>query len=115
LTASTDAAEARWFAVAELPRLAFDHSQIVQVALDRLRGKLEYSNIVYALLPAQFRLSELQKVYETILDTKLDKRNFRKKILSLDLVEATPQVDRSGAHRPAQLFRFKQNEVLFLK
>jgi 8-oxo-dGTP diphosphatase len=115
LTASTDAAEARWFAVDELPRLAFDHSKIVQVALERLRGKLEYSNIAYALLPAQFRLSELQKVYEIILDTKLDKRNFRKKILSLGLLEATPQVDRSGAHRPAQLFRFKKKEVLFFK
>lgn len=115
LVASTDAADARWFAVTELPSLAFDHAKIMQAALERLRSKLEYSNIAYALLPAHFRLSDLQKVYEIILGTELDKRNFRKRMLSLGLVEPTRQIDKSGAHRPAQLYRFKQKEVLFLK
>jgi 8-oxo-dGTP diphosphatase len=108
LAASTDAQEASWFVVDELPPLAFDHTLILEHAVNRLKSKLEYSNIAYALLPPKFRLSDLQKVYEIILGRKLDKRNFRKKMLSLDLLEATRQVDAGGAHRPAQLYRFKR-------
>lgn len=115
LTASTDAAEARWFAVDELPKLAFDHAHILQTGLQRLRGKLEYSNIAYALLPENFRLSDLQRIYEIILGSPVDKRNFRKRMLSLDLLEPTRHIDKSGPHRPAQLFRFKQKEIRFLK
>jgi len=112
LSASTDAAEASWFPVKRLPPLAFDHADILQTALERLKSKLEYSSIAYALLPERFRLSELQKVYEVILDRKLDKRNFRKRILSLDLLEATDQVDAGGAHRPARLYRFKERRIV---
>lgn len=111
LQADTDAAEANWFAVEELPPLAFDHEAIVQAALERLKSKLEYSNVAYGLLPEAFRLSELQEVYECILGRPLDKRNFRKKILGLDLLEPTGQFS-SGAHRPAQLYRWKRREVV---
>lgn len=114
LKASTDAVEVQWFSTERLPKLAFDHQKIVDYALNRLKAKVEYSNIVYGLLPEKFRLSELQKVYEIILNKKMDKRNFRKWILSLKLLEATGQKDADGAHRPAELYRFKKREpILF--
>ena len=115
LKASTDAVEASWFAIDDLPKLAFDHAQILKVAVERLKGKLEYSNVAYALLPSRFRLSELQNVYEVILGQQLDKRNFRKKVMSIGLVEPTGKVDSSGAHRPAQLYRFKTRKMIFVK
>src|SRR5262249_587894 len=80
LSAGTDAADARWWPVAELPTLAFDHRRILDYALERLRNKLEYSTVGFQLLPDQFTLTELQRVYEVILNKKLDKRNFRRKI-----------------------------------
>lgn len=112
LTAATDATEARWFDPVDAPPLAFDHRQILQTGVERLRSKLGYSSIAYGLLPPHFRLSELQKVYEVILVQELDKRNFRKKIMALDLLEATGKMDTSGAHRPAQLYRFKKRQVV---
>lgn len=115
LSASTDAADARWFSTNDLPKLAFDHAKIMEAALQRLRSKLEYSNIAYALLPENFRLSDLQKIYEIILGEEVDKRNFRKRMLSLDLLETTQHIDKSGSHRPAQLYRFKQKEIQFFK
>lgn len=113
LTAATDVKEAEWFTINKLPSLAFDHQQIVSYALDRLKSKIEYTNIVYGLLPKQFRLSQLQKVYEIILGKELDKRNFRKKMLSLGLLKSTGKKEAEGAHRPAQLYEFKKREVVF--
>ena len=107
LRADTDASDASWFALDNLPALAFDHAEIVRVGVERLKAKLEYSDIAYGLLPARFRLSELQRVYEIILGRELDKRNFRKRVVALGLVEATGKFS-SGAHRPAQLFRWKK-------
>lgn len=112
--AGTDARNARWYPVDLLPELAFDHAEILRMALARLRAKLGYTSVAYALLPEEFTLTELQTVYEIILGRELDKRNFRKKMLSLDILEATPRQKRDGAHRPAQLFRFTRHEpVLF--
>lgn len=112
--AGTDAREAQWFPVDALPALAFDHAAILETALSRLRAKLGYSSVAFALLPEEFTLTELQTIYEVILGRMLDKRNFRKKMLSLDILEATPRQKREGAHRPAQLFRFTRREpVLF--
>lgn len=112
--AGTDAAEAAWWPVEKLPPLAFDHSEILSLALQRLRAKLGYTSVAYALLPEEFTLTELQRVYEIILGQILDKRNFRKKMLSIDLLEATPRFKREGAHRPAQLFQFTRREPVFL-
>jgi 8-oxo-dGTP diphosphatase len=112
LAASTDAAEANWFALDALPSLAFDHADIVRIGVERLRAKLEYSSIAYALLPERFRLSELQQVYEAILGRPMDKRNFRKHILSLGLLEQTEAVEASGAHRPARLYRFRERRMI---
>jgi 8-oxo-dGTP diphosphatase len=113
-TAGTDAAEARWWPVDEVPALAFDHDQIVGLALSRLRAKLGYTSVAYALLSEEFTLTELQTVYEIILGQGLDKRNFRKKMLSIGILEATPRQKRAGAHRPAQLYRFTKREPVFL-
>jgi 8-oxo-dGTP diphosphatase len=104
--AADDAADVGWFSVYHLPPLAFDHAKILQYALDRLRGKLAYTNIAFNLLPEQFTLRELQRVYEIILHCKLDKRNFRKKILSTGILEDTGAKKMEGTHRPARLYRF---------
>src|SRR5579859_5789085 len=104
--AASDAADVGWFSVYELPQLAFDHEQILLYALNRLRGKLDYTTIAFSLLPEQFTLRELQRVYEIILHRKLDKRNFRKKILSTGILEDTGEKKMEGTHRPARLYRF---------
>lgn len=102
-----------WFSTKSLPKLAFDHRKIIKYALERIKSKIEYTNIVYSLLPNKFRLRELQKVYETILGHKLDKRNFRKKMGSLGLLEKTGEKEMEGAHRPAMLYKFNKREVIF--
>jgi 8-oxo-dGTP diphosphatase len=104
--AATDAAEARWFPVSDTPPLAFDHAEILSTALARLRGKLTYQPIGFELLPPNFTLSQLQSLYEAVLGEPLDKRNFRKKALSHDLLIPLKEKRQEGPHRPAQLFRF---------
>jgi 8-oxo-dGTP diphosphatase len=103
-----------WAPVHHLPRLAFDHKLIVEYAVRRLRAKASYSNIVYGLMPRQFRLSELQRMYEIITNDTLDKRNFRKRMLATGLLQETGRKDIAGAHRPAKLYKFKKMEIAFL-
>ena len=103
-----------WASVNRLPKLAFDHREIVTYAVQRLHAKAGYSNIVYGLMPRQFRLSELQKMYEIIMNEKLDKRNFRKRMLATGLLHETGRKDVAGAHRPAMLYKFKKMEIAFL-
>jgi 8-oxo-dGTP diphosphatase len=94
-----------WIPCDPLPRLAYDHRTIARVAIERLRAKLAYTNLAWALLDRTFTLAELQQVYETVLGRALDRRNFRKRVLALGLL--TPlAATRHGAHRPAQLYRF---------
>ena len=104
--AATDAADAEWFPVARLPKLAFDHAEILATALARLQGKVRYQPIGFELLPEKFTLSELQGLYEAVLGMELDKRNFRKKVLGFGLLVALKERQMVGRHRPAQLFRF---------
>jgi len=111
---SEKVANLTWSAVEQLPRLAFDHKEILNYAVQRLRSKASYSNIVYGLMPEHFRLSELQKIYEIIIDGKLDKRNFRKRMLATGLLQETGKKDLLGAHRPAMLYQFKKMEITFL-
>jgi 8-oxo-dGTP diphosphatase len=103
-----------WHPTSQLPRLAFDHKEIIEYATQRLQAKAGYSNIVYGLLPDKFRLSDLQKIYEIILNKDLDKRNFRKRMLASGLLEETGVKDITGAHRPAMLYHFKKMEIAFL-
>jgi 8-oxo-dGTP diphosphatase len=107
-------ADLTWSSVDQLPKLAFDHRKILNYAVKRLRAKASYSNIVYGLMPGHFRLSELQTMYEIIIDDKLDKRNFRKRMLATGLLQETGKKDLSGAHRPARLYQFKKMEIAFL-
>lgn len=105
LKASTDVKDVRWFSMYELPKLAFDHKGILEYALRRLRWKLEYTTVAFTLLPKEFTLTDLQKLYEIIFNKKLDKRNFRKKIFNLGLVKETGNTQADVAHRPAKLYR----------
>jgi 8-oxo-dGTP diphosphatase len=108
--AATDACDAAWFAVSEAQDLAFDHERILATALERLKNKVRYQPIGFELLPPQFTLSQLQRLYETILETPLDKRNFRKKILSMDFIVALDEVEKDVAHRAARLYRFDRKK-----
>ena len=107
LKAGTDASDAAWFPIDDLPSLAFDHKQIVEYAHNRVRNKLAYTSVGFELLPAKFTLSELQKVHEAIIGETLDKRNFRRKILQSGILKPTKEWQATG-RKPAQLFRFAQ-------
>jgi len=111
---SKKVADLKWVPADCTPKLAFDHKEILQYALQRLRAKVTYSNIVYGLMPEQFRLSELQRMYETILNDTLDKRNFRKRMLASGLLQETGKKHLHGAHRPAMLYQFKKMAITFL-
>lgn len=108
--AATDARDAAWFGVHDVPSLAFDHADILQAALDRLRGKLRYQPIGFELLPKKFTLSQLQHLYELVLERELDKRNFRKRVLAMDLLVETDDVQKDVAHRAARLYRFDERK-----
>jgi 8-oxo-dGTP diphosphatase len=104
--AATDARAAAWFPVKSPPRLAFDHDEVLRTALARLKGKVVYQPIGFELLPPKFTLSELQRMYEVILEKELDKRNFRKKVLAMGLLEELDEVEQDVPHRAARLYRF---------
>ena len=107
---STDADEAKWFDIKKLPPLAFDHRQILQTAMERLRGKLTYQPIVFELLPTKFVFSELESVYETILNEPLNRRNFRTKMMATGLVEELDEYLTNVSFRPPKLFRFNKKK-----
>jgi len=102
--------ETKWLPVNDLPVLAYDHNQIVKVAIDRLRSKIGYTNIAQYLLPEEFTLSDLQAVYETLIGETLDKRNFRRKILDVDILIDTKHTRKQGVMRPATLYKFSNSK-----
>jgi 8-oxo-dGTP diphosphatase len=104
--ASSDARSAAWFTVNDLPKLAFDHDKILRTAHERLKGKVRYQPIGFELLPEKFTLRQLQHLYEVVLDRELDKRNFRKKVLAMEIVKETNEIEKYVAHRAARLYRF---------
>jgi 8-oxo-dGTP diphosphatase len=114
IKAATDAKDVQWFRVSDLPQLAFDHAKIISMALQRLKGKVRYQPVGFELLPPQFSLTELQHLYEALLEQKLDKRNFRKKILSLGILRETGKTAKT-AHRPAALYEFDGQQYEALK
>ena len=110
VAAATDARQAEWFPVSKLPSLAFDHDEILQVALERVRGKLTYAPIGFELLPRKFTIKQLQKLYEIVLDRKLDNRNFRKKIFTMDVLRELDEMQRGVPHRAARLYKFDERK-----
>lgn len=110
IQAATDASNAAWFAIDDIPKLAFDHEKILKVAYERLKGKIRYRPIGFELLPDKFTLSQLQRMYEKILDRELDKRNFRKKILNMKIIGELDEIETDVAHRAARLYRFNKKK-----
>jgi len=116
IRAASDAKEVVWWRVDNLPPLAFDHAIIVDMAHKRLSAKLDYSTIALQFMPEKFTLSDLQHVHETVLGESVDKRNFRKRVLSLDCIRDTGESRRNGKHRPARLYSVKSpGRVEFIK
>jgi 8-oxo-dGTP diphosphatase len=111
----TDADEAKWFDVNHLPALAFDHNQILKTAINRLRAKITYQPIVFELLPQKFIFSDLENIYETILQVKLNRRNFRTKILATGLVKELDEYMTNVPFRPPRLFQFERKKYLKTK
>ncbi|MCP2028170.1 8-oxo-dGTP diphosphatase [Flavobacterium sp. HSC-32F16] len=108
IKASTDAEKVQWCKIDEIPALAFDHNVILQKAIDRLKSKLTYEPIGFDLLPEEFLFSDLENLYCTILEKEIDRRNFRKKILSYGILEETEKFSPIKTGRPAKLFRFNK-------
>jgi len=111
----TNAQSPTFRSVKKLPDTAFDHNRIINYALGRLQSKLEYTNVVYSLLPHYFTFNQLQKTYEIILSKKLDKRNFRKKFMLLGLIKPTKKVLTGERQRPAKLYTFISRRPASLK
>lgn len=114
LEATTDAEEAKWFNIKSLPKLAFDHEAIIKVAIERLRGKIVYQPIGFELLDKKFPFSDLEHLYSTLLDRPIDRRNFKKKVMHLGILDELDEKAKSaGAGRPGNLFQF--NKTTYLK
>lgn len=115
LVADTDAEDAKWFPMKEIPELAFDHALIIKKAHEKLQTSLLHKPIGFDLLSKEFLFSDLENLYCSILETEIDRRNFRKKVLSLGIVEETEKFSNKKQGRPAKLFRFnklKYNKLL---
>ena len=106
IRAASDASNAAWFGLDDVPGLAFDHDEVLDVAARRLQGKVRYQPIGFELLPPKFTLTELQRMYEKILGRALDKRNFRRKVLATGVLKELNEVEQDVAHRAARLYRF---------
>jgi 8-oxo-dGTP diphosphatase len=110
ISAGDDAKNVRWYPASKLPQLAFDHDKVLSVALNRIRGKIRYQPIGFELLPEKFTLSQLQHLYEAVLQKELDKRNFRKKILKMNLLISMDEKQQNVPHKAATLFKFDKNK-----
>jgi len=110
LKADSDAEDVAWYPIDKMPKLAFDHQIIVKKALSRLKAKLNYQPIGFELLDSKFPFSDLEQLYMTILDKPIDRRNFRKKLLSFGFLEETDEMKKVGSGRPAKLFQFKKSK-----
>ena len=113
--ASTDAEEVQWFKITELPALSFDHKEILELAIARLQGKITYEPIGFELLDTKFPFSDLEKLYTTLLGRAIDRRNFRKKMLGLNILDELDEKVSKGSGRPANLFKFNKERYFELK
>ena len=108
LHATTDTSDAQWFSVSKVPNLAFDHKKILDYSLKRLKWKFEYTAVAFSLLPKKFTMGELQKIYKIVFNKSFDKRNFAKKILSLNILKEE-EIKRDVSHRPPMTYSLKKN------
>ncbi len=115
LSAATDAQDVKWQNINNTPTLPFDHNLIIDTAFKRLKAKLHYQPIGFNLLPKKFPFSDLEHLYTTILEQEIDRRNFRKKILSFDFIKKSDEKQKTGSGRPAQLFTFDTNKYKALE
>jgi 8-oxo-dGTP diphosphatase len=116
LNAATDANDAAWFNIKNLPQLAFDHTEIIGIAHNRLKSKILYEPIGFELLEEKFPFSELEKLYTAVLDRPIDRRNFKKKVMGYGFLEETTEKQSlEGAGRPGYLFRFNESKYFQLK
>lgn len=115
IIAATDAQEVSWFSTNSLPSLAFDHQDILKMAIERLKAKITYQPIGFELLDKKFPFSDLEKLYSTILGRSIDRRNFRKKFLGLNVLDELDEKVSKGSGRPANLFQFNQKRYFKLK
>jgi 8-oxo-dGTP diphosphatase len=115
LLAQSDAEDVAWFNIKSLPKLAFDHKKIIEIAIKRLRGKITYEPVGFELLDKEFPFSDLEKLYQTLLDQDIDRRNFKKKITGLGILEELNKTVQRGAGRPASLFKFNRKKYFELK
>lgn len=107
---SNYARQAVWVNVKEMPELAFDHSKIFKKGFDKIRNKISYQPIAFELLPEKFTLTQLQSLYEVILNKKLDKRNFRKKMLAYDILKELDEKQKGVSYRAAKLYKFDKRK-----
>ncbi len=115
LKAATDAEDANWFDSKDLPGLAYDHRMMVDKAIQRLQSKLQYQPIGFDLLDREFPFSDLEKLYQTILDRKIERRNFRRKILGFGILDETKKIKQKGSGRPAVLYKFNNQKYKALE
>ncbi len=110
-----DTHDSWWATLGEAKKLAFDHDEILSAAIERLRSRVTYTTLMSKLLPKEFTLTELERAYESVLKTTLDKRNFRKKILKVGVLTPLPRKRADGPHRPAQLYKFASGKVEYIE
>ncbi len=115
IVAHTDAEDVSWFNIKKIPKLAFDHKKIIDAAIKRLRGKITYEPVGFELLDKEFPFSDLEKLYQALLDQDIDRRNFKKKIMSLGILEELEETVQRKAGRPARLFKFNKKKYFELK
>lgn len=115
IIAATDAEQVQWFPINNLPDLSFDHQTILNAAIKRLQAKITYEPIGFELLDAKFPFSDLEKLYTTLLGRAVDRRNFRKKIIGLNILDELDEKVSKGSGRPANLFQFNEKRYFHLK
>lgn len=113
--AGSDASETKWFKISELPKLAFDHEEIINMAIDRVRGKLNYSNFGFELLPNKFTINQLRDVFEKILGEKIDRNNFRTKVLKMEILIETKDKKKEGPGQPSPYFKLDHEKLKMIK
>lgn len=111
----SDATEAKWFKISELPKLAFDHETIIKDAINRIKNKINYTNVGFELLPEKFTIPELQEIIELVLGEKLDRNNFRTKILKLDILIETSEKKKVSKGKPAHYYKLDKTKMHILQ